>query len=73
MNVFTRGAAVPHYHIAPAGDGWTVLEGERAIAYADSQAVAKAIAQALNLQRLMIQAELRMLVVTPPPAQPELN
>ena len=72
MMLFDRGQ-LTSYTIRPGATGWVVYEGERAIAYADSQAVAKAIAQALNLQRLMIQAELRMLVVTPPPARPEWN
>jgi hypothetical protein len=72
MMLFDRGQ-LTSYTIRPGTTGWVVYEGERAIAYTDSPVYAKAIAQALNLQRLLASTGAKMLVLARPRGKPEWN
>lgn len=71
MIQYHRGLKQPHYTARAADNGgWMVMEGARAIAYTDSEAYARAMAQALNLQRVLIACNVH---VGRPPARPGLN
>jgi hypothetical protein len=54
----------PIYSTKSSDDGWLILEREQPIAFTDVEAFARAICQALNLQRAMVIT--KPLRVTPP-------
>jgi hypothetical protein len=68
--LYHRGLKQPHYTARPGSTGWVIFEGDQPIAYTDSEAYARAIAQALNLQRILASCNV---TVGRPPARPELN
>ena len=71
MILFHRGLKEPTYTASPHADGgWMVMEGPRAIAYTESEAYARAMAQALNLQRVLVTCNVR---VGRPPRAPGCN
>lgn len=61
------------YEVKPAvslGAGWLIYEGDRAIAYCDSEAYARAICNALRMHRSLVAGKL---LYVQPPANHFLN
>ena len=71
MIVYHRALSHPRYTAKPhAEGGWLICEDGQAIAYTASEAYARAMAQALNVQRALLAAQVS---VGRPPREPGLN
>lgn len=70
MILYHRGLKQPYYEARHWAGGWAVYEDDRVMAACNNEAEARTIAQALNLQRVMLALNI---TVGRPPARPELN